>query len=346
MTLVVLSACSSGGDGPSSEFSPICGDGIVESAEECDDGNSRGADGCAANCTLESLLAFPFTGSLNRGLFDETAVTGRLDWHIGAMTGPGGTRSIDGLADFAAGDVPVALRAEDAHFAPVELPGREAPDLEPRCVCLRAVARPRCAALPAHRLAACEYADQCSPETASCGAGPCGRGRDGNAAEGIIACGSAADLPFARYRYVERMIQPNFFESECVDVGAAPPPGSAVIAITLEASVSAGGCAASTGDPARGLDGLPCTADDPTPPFTQGFTVVLTTTAVGNEIPVICLGTPEECADVPRVVVDEEEGSPFSCGELERRPPAPGNAQLCFTTASGQRACLAYGPPG
>ena len=32
---------------------PRCGNGIVESGEECDDGNSRPCDGCSASCTVE-----------------------------------------------------------------------------------------------------------------------------------------------------------------------------------------------------------------------------------------------------------------------------------------------------
>jgi len=32
----------------------VCGDGVIEGDEQCDDGNSVGGDGCAANCTNES----------------------------------------------------------------------------------------------------------------------------------------------------------------------------------------------------------------------------------------------------------------------------------------------------
>jgi cysteine-rich repeat protein len=38
------------GDGDSQ----ICGDGIVDPGEECDDGNSNDGDGCSGNCTVES----------------------------------------------------------------------------------------------------------------------------------------------------------------------------------------------------------------------------------------------------------------------------------------------------
>lgn len=34
--------------------SPVCGNGVRENSEMCDDGNTVGEDGCAADCTLEA----------------------------------------------------------------------------------------------------------------------------------------------------------------------------------------------------------------------------------------------------------------------------------------------------
>ena len=34
-------------------FVPECGDGILDSGEECDDGNNVDGDGCASDCTLD-----------------------------------------------------------------------------------------------------------------------------------------------------------------------------------------------------------------------------------------------------------------------------------------------------
>ncbi|RKG63900.1 DUF4215 domain-containing protein [Corallococcus sp. CA054B] len=45
--LLLGSACSS-----DPEVNAVCGDGKKEGAEQCDDGNTRGGDGCEANCTL------------------------------------------------------------------------------------------------------------------------------------------------------------------------------------------------------------------------------------------------------------------------------------------------------
>jgi len=35
------------------EEEPYCGDGVIDSGEQCDDGNNYDDDGCSANCTLE-----------------------------------------------------------------------------------------------------------------------------------------------------------------------------------------------------------------------------------------------------------------------------------------------------
>lgn len=35
--------------------SPMCGNGIKEPGEECDDGNAHGMDGCSAACKIEHL---------------------------------------------------------------------------------------------------------------------------------------------------------------------------------------------------------------------------------------------------------------------------------------------------
>src|SRR5690606_32259006 len=33
---------------------PVCGNGVVEAGETCDDGNTRGGDGCSPSCLLEA----------------------------------------------------------------------------------------------------------------------------------------------------------------------------------------------------------------------------------------------------------------------------------------------------
>ena len=41
------------------QVSPTCGDGVVQTWEECDDGNKVDGDGCSATCTWETVAAFP-----------------------------------------------------------------------------------------------------------------------------------------------------------------------------------------------------------------------------------------------------------------------------------------------
>ena len=45
------------------EPGPVCGNGILEGAEECDDGNNIDGDGCSANCTIEQQQCIPEGGS-------------------------------------------------------------------------------------------------------------------------------------------------------------------------------------------------------------------------------------------------------------------------------------------
>ena len=37
------------------EIIPVCGNGTVESSEQCDDGNLRSWDGCSSKCTKERI---------------------------------------------------------------------------------------------------------------------------------------------------------------------------------------------------------------------------------------------------------------------------------------------------
>ncbi len=48
---VAIAAC--GGDDPNNNPGGVCGDGRVDSGEQCDDGNTAGGDGCNATCATE-----------------------------------------------------------------------------------------------------------------------------------------------------------------------------------------------------------------------------------------------------------------------------------------------------
>lgn len=62
--VVVMPPSGSGGTAGDTEMPSVCGDGRVDPmlAEECDDGNAAGMDGCSATCTLEPGWACPFPG--------------------------------------------------------------------------------------------------------------------------------------------------------------------------------------------------------------------------------------------------------------------------------------------
>ena len=44
-------------------LSPICGNGFIDTGEQCDDGNAASHDGCSATCTIELVAQFSFTGA-------------------------------------------------------------------------------------------------------------------------------------------------------------------------------------------------------------------------------------------------------------------------------------------
>ena len=56
------------------EEEPVCGNGIVEGDEECDDGNNADGDGCSSTCTFECL-----SGMISYWRLDETSGTTAYD---------------------------------------------------------------------------------------------------------------------------------------------------------------------------------------------------------------------------------------------------------------------------
>ncbi len=57
----------------SQSSSAVCGNGIIEGSEGCDDGNTTSGDGCSSTCTIETPTSFsPFKGSIGNGLLKIT----------------------------------------------------------------------------------------------------------------------------------------------------------------------------------------------------------------------------------------------------------------------------------
>jgi cysteine-rich repeat protein len=99
----------------------VCGDNETQGDETCDDGNTVGGDGCAANCTDEH----PVTVTIRPG--SNFNAQGRLGQAYGSpglpLTGTltltvGAQRASD-----ASGRVPFVIRAADARIDPVALAG-------------------------------------------------------------------------------------------------------------------------------------------------------------------------------------------------------------------------------
>ena len=51
---------------------PVCGNGIVETGETCDDGNTVSGDGCSATCTTETSAVPAIVGSMNGTIVELT----------------------------------------------------------------------------------------------------------------------------------------------------------------------------------------------------------------------------------------------------------------------------------
>ena len=66
---------------------PVCGDGMLDPDEECDDGNNVDGDGCAADCTLEEIVipAVTTRGAILLAVMLFVAATGVLIWRRRAM---------------------------------------------------------------------------------------------------------------------------------------------------------------------------------------------------------------------------------------------------------------------
>ncbi len=85
-------------------LSPIlCGNGILETGEQCDDGNTANGDGCSAQCTIESDA-----GAICNGL---PATTGcKVNGVVGDCVGTSGNNFIEGTSG---DDVIVGLGGND-----------------------------------------------------------------------------------------------------------------------------------------------------------------------------------------------------------------------------------------
>jgi uncharacterized delta-60 repeat protein len=269
---------------------PGCGNGVIDTDEQCDDGNISSGDGCASNCTTEhehalglaphsvvtlqtkhSSLSLPLRGTLNLAL--------------------GSARGSD-----ASGEVPVAIAA--AHFAPLEFPGIG-------CVCVRLTGT-----------------DPLQP--ADLGVGAIGCGADGLAAVSYVV---TADHKTNDHdpECVDGQLEGGGNPHPGVCNGArvfrfnaGGPRGSAAIRTGLSITVLPGACAAVAGDHSKGVDGIACTADDPLQ--SAPLPVVLTTGAAtarlmdADNLAGRMIAPDAQCGE--RSCDAHAVGKPFDCATL------------------------------
>lgn len=147
-----LLPCGGGGNTPTVRPTPtrtpgggaVCGNDVVETGEECDDGNNWGGDGCAKNCTNETQRKVIFQDStsvpLDRraratvqtgALPIAVALAGNQVYTTGSMRNEI-VRDPEGNIVSTPGQIPVVVPADLVAFEPVSVPGLV-------CACVRGV---------------------------------------------------------------------------------------------------------------------------------------------------------------------------------------------------------------
>jgi cysteine-rich repeat protein len=99
----------------------VCGDNETQGDETCDDGNTVGGDGCAANCTDEHRVSVTIRAGSN---FNAQGRLGQAYGSPGLPLSGALTLTVGALrASDPAGVVPFVIRAQDAQIDPVPLAG-------------------------------------------------------------------------------------------------------------------------------------------------------------------------------------------------------------------------------
>ncbi len=145
-------ACDANGDGmvtinelilavnaaflPECPSGPVCGNGQMEIGEECDDGNTFGGDGCAANCTTEDVRVGIFDPATTVSVVQTEAIpitlnlTGQQTFRTGHKRAT--VTMLAGGGSIPAGAIPAAIKASELLFDPVKVSGLV-------CACVRGI---------------------------------------------------------------------------------------------------------------------------------------------------------------------------------------------------------------
>lgn len=308
---------------PNHQAEAVCGNGIVDPDEECDDANPFGGDGCAENCSLERTVFLYLDPKRSVALtqFRTFRISLPLEGRLGFRLG---RRNPDGT-------IPLVVRREDVGFDRIAVPGLA-------CVCVRG-----------------GHADE------TFGPGNVGRGLIGCGSNGLFPnefvfrrrhnvgvigtcnggprmgadCSDADDCPGGVC----------LDEKECgrldgvVEGTADPPsgvcngpdelsfqgngpPGSAAIFDNIAFTLLFDGGTCSTGpeDPAKGNDGVPCTDDDPQQAAGRNVPAVtgIAQAAVvdADDVPGAGIAPDLFCGEQPCAA--RVTGKPFDCDALAR----------------------------
>ena len=138
-----LSNCSTGGTPTPTPItgSAVCGNATPEAGEDCDDGNVFGGDGCAPNCTNETLRVGTFDSDKTVAVVQAGGFPiGPLHLEGSQTFRTGTVRNVDTMGTnnqviVKANELPVAIRASELHFEPVKVLGTI-------CACVRGIPVP------------------------------------------------------------------------------------------------------------------------------------------------------------------------------------------------------------
>jgi cysteine-rich repeat protein len=91
-----------------------CGDGVLDLDEGCDDHNRFGGDGCAQNCTRETVRPFIIDPA-------RSPVSTQLDTLVFTLNLTGSVKFTTG-GPSADGNIPFVIQDENVHFDPIQVP--------------------------------------------------------------------------------------------------------------------------------------------------------------------------------------------------------------------------------
>ncbi len=296
----------------------VCGDGKQATTEECDDHNTVGGDGCAANCTIETTRVFSFSPQ-------RSAVRLQTPIHAffsDSQPGVSGTIALTTGNPGANGIMPLVIKANGVNLAPIQI--------GPVCVCMRASVRSDLFG-PGNigaGVIGCSGLDQVNAAMAL----------DHNTTDVDPEC-AAADAATDGHACLEDSANPpacnrnSLHDGVCngplhLIAAGSGPPGSAFLRMSLAVAFitaiapTEDGCETSTANPAKGFDGIPCTADDPDHgvtriiPVTTGLASLAIVDQSNTEGSAIALGS--SCGDAP--CDPTSTGFPFDCAALAEDP--------------------------